>query len=231
MNRTTIGTCLMACSLCSCITHRSVPFNCAPFDHSVLDVVIPHINVVDATAEESVREVERLWRDQLAQQSPPETVFLRHAWPHPEYLDTPERTDLIPKVSFERTNITVRDCLQLVAQFAPLNGFEIRSGRLIFTYYRGHREDWYTEFVPVNDRGIEFFGLTPDTTAESLTNLLREYGIQFRDWMTASWHPELGNIIITTSFDEIHKLRALLSLIDSGYEIRRMPNQKMHGAP
>lgn len=243
MKKIAACTCLFAFWLCGCATHRSVPFDCPPFDNSVLDVVIPHIKIEDASVEEAVGELGRLWQEQLAGKSPPKTIFLRHAWPHREYADTPERTELIPKVSFEKTNITVEDCLQLIAQVAPLEGFRIKRGKLVITYYMGHSEDWCTSLVPVTDKCKRFLNLADDIPAPAIgtidpyspdsnhdiTALLKGYGIHFREGFSAGWYPQIGKIVITTLPTEIDKLRALLALVEEGYEIKRMPNQEIHG--
>ncbi len=217
----------MTLVLCGCATHKTVTFECDSFDRSVLDIVIQHIHVKDATAEEAVMELERLWQKELGARHPPGTIFLRHAWPTRRYVDTSERVDTISKVSFEATNITVDACLQLISQVAPIEGFKIKRGKLIITYRLGLTEDWETVSMPISERGRHFLCLSDQITTDQLTARMKLYGLKFQQGFAADWSPRLGKIRITNYPAEINKLRGLLALIDEGNEIIRMPNEAM----
>lgn len=213
---------LVASGCTSVQSDRRVP----DFDDSILDVIIPHIKLDKASIELSVQTIQAEWKKQIPGKELPLAVII-------DYVSNDENGVAYEgypgnrrTITLEADQISVRDCLELVSQIGGQR-LRIRSGRITFESVPWIEEDWCTAMVAVSAAGQSFLRLASSTTPGQVTSLLMTYGIEFPEGLSARWVPESESIVITTLPGEISKLRALLWLLDNGFEIKHRAASKV----
>jgi hypothetical protein len=202
------------------------------YSDSVMNVVIPHIALSNATIEQAVATVQELWREQIPGKQLPLSVILRYITADTNGVPYEGYPGHRRTISIEARNVLVKDCLRSIAVVCG-HKLRLRSGMVVFDEASLIIEDWITEIVPVSKNGKDFLGLSRSTGSEDMTDLLASYGVPFPKGANALWNSDVQKIIITTSPSGVSRLEGLLWLVDNGFDVRKVaqPTGDRHIVP
>lgn len=192
-------------------------------------VHIPYLHLTNATLETALSELNKSWIRELGTTGLPVVVKLDYRPSgDPPYEGYP---GLRANITLTAHDLTVAELLVLIADISPYR-LQFMGNTPVLECRHWIEEGWETHILPVSPAGRRYLGLTDSTTSAELSERLSQYGITFPDGcgFYARWNPDIGKLVVFNYPAEIDKLRAIFTLIDNGFEVRRTQAQQS-GAP